>query len=56
MNRRRIMLMNAQEENEVKEWKTLDTVVLKEDAKTITVKIPDANEITVLFWGEREQR
>lgn len=43
--------MNGQEENEMKEWKTLDTVVLKEDAKTITVKIPDANEITVLFWG-----
>ena len=51
MSRRRMMLMNGQEENEMKEWKTLDTVVLKEDAKTITVKIPDANEITVLFWG-----
>ena len=54
MNRRRIMLQ-GQEENGMKEWKTLDTVVLEEDAKIITVKIPDANEIIVLFWG-REQR
>lgn len=56
MNRRRMMLMNGQEDDEMKEWKTLDTVVLEEDAKIITVKIPDANEIIVLFWGEREQR
>ena len=51
MNRRRMMLMNGQEDDEMKEWKTLDTVVLEEDAKIITVKIPDANEIIVLFWG-----
>ena len=51
MNRRRIILMNGQEDDEMKEWKTLDTVVLEEDAKIITVKIPDENEIIVLFWG-----
>jgi len=36
-----MMLMNGQEVEEMKEWKTLDTVVLEEDAKVITVKIPD---------------
>ena len=45
------MMTKAQEVEEMKEWKTLDTVVLEEDAKIITVKIPDANEIIVLFWG-----
>lgn len=51
MNRRRIMLMNGQEENEMKEWKTIERRVLEEDTKSISIDIPNAKEVMLVFFG-----
>ena len=51
MNRRRIMLMNGQEENEVKEWKAIERRVLEEDTKRISIDIPNAKEVMLVFYG-----
>ena len=50
MNRRRIMLQ-GQEDDEVKEWKSIERRVLEEDTKRITVEIPNAQDVMFVFYG-----
>ena len=39
MSRRRVMLMNGQEEDEVKEWSLINKITLESDSREITVSI-----------------
>ena len=44
MNRRRIMLMNGQEENEVKEWKLIKEVSVSEESSSIIIELENEYE------------
>lgn len=49
MNRRRMMLMNGQEENEVKEWELIEDITV--EAGTTQIKIPVDNYKEYIIFG-----
>lgn len=51
MLRRRMMMEKAQEVEEMKEWKTIERRVLEEDTKSISIDIPNAKDVMLVFYG-----
>lgn len=45
-----MMMAKAQEVEEMKEWKTIERRVLEEDTKNISIDIPNAKEVMLVFY------
>lgn len=46
-----MMMAKAQEVEAMKEWKTIERRVLEEDTQRITVEIPNAQDVMLVFYG-----